>query len=148
MKEAGSKPDDGEKLTLKEVVAMGIGGMVGGGIFSVLGLAIAQAGHAAPIAFAIGGIIALITGLSYAHLGLAFQSSGGSFTFLEHAFKNRNIAAMGGWLLLVGYVGTMALYAYLWNNNASNLLWIGIIYLSVIITELLFSQRRLLLKTH
>jgi amino acid transporter len=101
-----------EKLSLKEVIAMGIGGMVGGGIFSVLGLAIAQAGHAAPIAFAIGGLVAMLTGLSYARLGLAFQSSGGSFTFLEHAFKNRNIAAMGGWLLLVGYVGTMALYAY------------------------------------
>ena len=101
-----------EKLSLKEVIAMGIGGMVGGGIFSVLGLAIAQAGHAAPIAFAIGGLIALLTGLSYTNLGLAFRSSGGSFTFLEHAFKNRNIAAMGGWLLLVGYMGTMALYAY------------------------------------
>ncbi len=101
-----------EKLTLKEVIAMGIGGMVGGGIFSVLGLAIAQAGHAAPIAFALGGLIALITGLSYARLGLVFQSNGGSFTYLEQAFHNQNIAAIGGWLLLVGYVGTMSLYAY------------------------------------
>ena len=101
-----------EKLTLKEVIAMGVGGMVGGGIFSVLGLAIAQAGHAAPIAFALGGCIALLTGLSYARLGLIFHSSGGSFTYLEHAFANQNIAAMGGWLLLVGYVGTMSLYAY------------------------------------
>lgn len=57
---------------------MGIGGMVGGGIFSVLGLAIAQAGHAAPFAFTLGGCIALLTGLSYARLGLVFQSSGGS----------------------------------------------------------------------
>ncbi|MBQ0719783.1 MAG: amino acid permease [Gammaproteobacteria bacterium] len=100
------------KLTLKEVIAMGIGGMVGGGIFSVLGLAIAQAGHAAPFAFAFGGIIALLTGLSYARLGAVFQSSGGSFTFLEHAFENQNVAAMGGWLLLAGYIGTMSLYAY------------------------------------
>jgi len=111
-----------EKLTLKEVIAMGIGGMVGGGIFSVLGLAIAQAGHAAPIAFAIGGVIAMLTGLSYARLGLAYQSSGGSFTFLEHAFSNRNIAAMGGWLLLIGYVGTMALYAYTFGVYGSAML--------------------------
>ncbi len=101
-----------ERLTLKEVIAMGVGGMVGGGIFSVLGLAIAQAGHAAPIAFALGGIVALLTGLSYARLGLHFQSDGGSFTYLEHAFRSRNIAGLGGWLLLVGYVGTMALYAF------------------------------------
>ncbi len=36
-----------EKLGLKELVAMGVGGMVGGGIFSVLGLAVSLAGHAA-----------------------------------------------------------------------------------------------------
>jgi len=114
--------ENSEKLTLREVIAMGIGGMVGGGIFSVLGLAIAQAGHAAPIAFALGGCIALLTGISYARLGLVFQSSGGSFTFLEHAFSNRNVAAIGGWLLLVGYVGTMSLYAYTFGVYGSTML--------------------------
>ncbi|VAX22683.1 Uncharacterized amino acid permease, GabP family [hydrothermal vent metagenome] len=100
------------KLGLKEIVAMGIGGMVGGGIFSVLGLSAELAGHAAPLAFAFGGLIALLTGLSYSRLGLAFKSDGGSFTYLEHAFSHRNIAGMGGWLLLVGYIGTLALYAF------------------------------------
>jgi len=110
-KQQTTHPDE-ELLTLKEVIAMGVGGMVGGGIFSVLGLAIAQAGHAAPIAFAMGGVIALLTGLSYARLGVAFRSDGGSFTYLEHAFRHPNISGMGGWLLLVGYIGTMALYAF------------------------------------
>ncbi len=110
------------KLTLGEVVAMGVGGMVGGGIFSVLGLAIAEAGHAAPVAFALGGVVALLTGLSYVRLGLLFHSSGGSFTFLEHAFANPNVAAIGGWLLLVGYVGTMALYAYTFGIYGSAML--------------------------
>ncbi len=111
-----------EKLTLREVVAMGVGGMVGGGIFSVLGLAMSEAGHAAPVSFALGGVIALLTGLSYVRLGLLFHSSGGSFTFLEHAFHNPNIAAVGGWLLLVGYVGTMALYAYTFGIYGSAML--------------------------
>jgi len=101
-----------EKLGLKELVAMGVGGMVGGGIFSVLGLSIGIAGHAAPIAFAFGGIVAILTGWSYVRLGLCYRSDGGSFTYLEHAFRHRNIAGIGGWLLLVGYVGTLALYAY------------------------------------
>jgi amino acid transporter len=101
-----------ELLSLKEVIAMGVGGMVGGGIFSVLGLAIALAGHAAPIAFILSGLLALLTGLSYARLGIAFRSDGGSFTYLEHAFRHPNISGMGGWLLLVGYIGTMALYAF------------------------------------
>ena len=111
-KTAMTAQSDDERLTLKEVIAMGVGGMVGGGIFSVLGLAIAQAGHAAPVAFALGGVIAMLTGLAYARLGLRFQSDGGSFTYLERAFLNQNVAGIGGWLLLVGYVGTMALYAY------------------------------------
>ena len=101
-----------ERLSLREVVAMGVGGMIGGGIFSVLGLAIAEAGHAAPLAFAIGGLVALITGLSYARLGLRFRSDGGSFTYLERAFRHPNVAGIGGWLLLAGYIGTLALYAY------------------------------------
>jgi amino acid transporter len=101
-----------DKLGLKELIAMGVGGMVGGGIFSVLGLSADLAGHAAPIAFALGGIIALITGWSYARLGLSFRNEGGSFTYLEKAFSNQNIAALGGWLLIVGYIGTLSLYAY------------------------------------
>ena len=71
-----------------------------------------MAGHAAPIAFALGGLVALLTGLSYARLGLTFHSDGGSFTYLEHAFRHPNIAGLGGWLLLAGYIGTLALYAY------------------------------------
>ncbi len=118
---ANTPPID-EKLNLNQVIAMGVGGMVGGGIFSVLGLAIAQGGHAAPIAFLLGGIIALLTGLSYASLGLRFQSDGGSFTFLEKAFKSQFIAGLGGWLLLIGYVGTMALYAYTFGVYGSAML--------------------------
>jgi amino acid transporter len=99
------------KLSLAEIIALGIGGMVGGGIFATLGLAIATAGHAVAIALAIGGILALLTGYSMAHLGLAFHGDGGSFTYIEKAFSHAAIAGMAGWLLIVGYVGTLALYA-------------------------------------
>ncbi len=109
-------------LGLKEIVALGVGGMVGGGIFSVLGLAIAQAGHAAPVAFAFGGGIALLTGLSYARLALAFRSDGGSFTYLEQAFASPNVAGIGGWLLVAGYVGTLALYGYTFGAYGAALL--------------------------
>jgi amino acid transporter len=104
-------PASSPKLSLAEVVAIGIGGMIGGGIFAVLGLAIAQAGHAVPVTLGVGGIIALLTGLSYAHLGLTFRGDGGSFTYIEHAFDMPGVAAVTGWLLVAGYVGTLALYA-------------------------------------
>ncbi|MHC4716927.1 MAG: APC family permease, partial [Planctomycetota bacterium] len=115
-------PEPGEKLDLKAVIAMGVGGMVGGGIFSVLGLAIGVAGHAAPVVFAIGAVIALLTGLSYARLGLAFRSAGGSFTYLEHAFRHRNVAGAAGWLLLAGYIGTLGLYSYTFGAYGSAML--------------------------
>jgi amino acid transporter len=111
-----------ETLGLKELVAMGIGGMVGGGIFSVLGLSVSLSGHAAPIAFALGGVIAMLTGWSYIRLGLSYHSEGGSFTYLEHAFSHPNIAGVGGWLLLAGYVGTLGLYAYTFGVYGSAIL--------------------------
>lgn len=101
-----------EKLGFKELVAIGVGGMVGGGIFSVLGLSVDLSGHAAPFAFAMGGLIALFTGFSYSKLGLRFRGDGGSFTYLERAFKGENIAGIAGWLLVTGYIGTLALYSF------------------------------------
>ncbi len=111
-----------EKLSLKELVAMGIGGMVGGGIFSVLGLSVGVAGHAAPFAFTLGGVVAMLTGWSYIRLGLSYHSDGGSFTYLEHAFSHPNIAGTGGWLLLAGYIGTLGLYAYTFGVYGSAIL--------------------------
>ena len=43
------------------VVAIGIGGMVGGGIFAVLGLAVQLSKSGAPLAFGVGGVVALLT---------------------------------------------------------------------------------------
>ncbi len=62
-------PED--ELGLRELIAMGVGGMIGGGIFSVLGLAAGISGHRAPFAFGIGSLIALAAGYSYVRLALA-----------------------------------------------------------------------------
>jgi len=56
---------------------MGVRGMAGAGV-SVFDLSVGMAGQAAPIAFALGGVIALLTGFSYMRFGLAFRSAGGS----------------------------------------------------------------------
>jgi amino acid transporter len=102
---------DTKKLGFAEMTAIGVGGMIGGGIFAVLGLAISVAGHAVALTLAAGGVLALLTGLSYAHLGLRFRGDGGSFTYIEHAFATPAVAGIAGWLLVSGYIGTLALYA-------------------------------------
>lgn len=101
-----------EKLGLKEVIAMGVGGMVSGGIYAVLGVAMKNAGNAVPISFLIGGILTLITAYSYIKLTHYFEEGGGVFSFIEHTVKNRHVAGLVGWLLIIGYIGTIAMYAY------------------------------------
>lgn len=63
-------------LGLVEVIAIGIGGMVGGGIFSVLGLTVQIAAGGAYLSFLVGGLVALLTGYSYAKLSVRYPSRG------------------------------------------------------------------------
>jgi len=115
-----------EELGLKELIAIGVGGMIGGGIFSVLGLAVMVAGRATPLAFMLGGILAGLAGYSYTKLALTFRSDGASFTYLERAFpEHRQISSLAGWTIVVGYIGTMALYAFTFGAYGATLLGNG-----------------------
>jgi amino acid transporter len=67
-------------------VSMGIGAMVGAGIFALLGEASAIAGSAVYISFILGGIIALFSAYSLGKLGAAFPSSGGIIEYLTQAY--------------------------------------------------------------
>ncbi|PHS28589.1 MAG: hypothetical protein COA85_03395 [Robiginitomaculum sp.] len=119
-------PNSERKLGLTELIAMGVGGMIGGGIFSVLGLAVGIAGHAAPFAFLIGALIALAGGYSYVKLALTFRNDGASYTYLSHAFPRfQFVSTLGGWTVIVGYVGTLALYAFTFGAYGANLLGHG-----------------------
>tara|TARA_R110002110_G_scaffold383245_4_gene594651 strand:+ start:12914 stop:14206 length:1293 start_codon:yes stop_codon:yes gene_type:complete len=118
-----SKNATSNKLGLKELIAMGVGGMIGGGIFSVLGLAVDISGHAAPVAFLLGSVIAFFAGYSYIKLAVTFKSDGASFTYLEHAFpKFPSVAGLVGWSVIIGYVGTLALYAYTFGAYGAEML--------------------------
>lgn len=111
------------ELGLAELVAIGVGGMIGGGIFSILGLAVDVAGHAAPLAFGIGSAIAFAAGYSYVRLALTYRGDGASFTYLERAFpRTPSIAGVAGWTVVFGYIGTLALYAFTFGAYASHLL--------------------------
>jgi amino acid transporter len=101
-----------EKLGLVESVSMALGGMIGGGIFAVLGV-IAQITHAITwFAFIVAGIIAFAAGYSYNVLNRLSNEPGGSVTFVQSFTGNSTMAGMTGWTLLFGYIGSMAMYAY------------------------------------
>jgi amino acid transporter len=91
--------------------AIGVGGMVGGGIFAVLGTAVTIAGSDTPLAFVLAGIIALLTAYSYAKLSVAFPCSGGTVVFLHRAFGIDLATGTLNVMLWLCYLVTIALYA-------------------------------------
>jgi len=108
--------------------AMAVGGMVGGGIFSVLGVVISLTGAWAWLSFVIAGAIALATGFSYVGLARLYGEGGGAFTFLREMDRD---ALAGGlsWVLLGGYVLTMSVYAATFGHYVGDVAgfrpWVG-----------------------
>jgi len=99
------------KISLVEAVSIGIGGMVGGGIFAVLGLAVELARGGTPIAFLIAGIVALLTSYSYARLSLSFPDTGGTVKFVNKGFGKNIFSGGTNNLLWISYIVMLSLYA-------------------------------------
>jgi len=112
----------GKKIGYWEAVSIGIGGMIGGGIFAVLGLTVMLAHGAAPLAFLIAGLIALVTSYSYAKLSVRFPSEGGTIEFIVQAFGPGVIPAWLNTLLLASYIIMLSLYSYAFGSYGAVLL--------------------------
>jgi len=115
------KPGD-KKLGFWPVVAIGVGGMVGGGIFAVLGLAVQLAKSGTPIAFVIAGGVALLTAYSYAKLSVAYPSRGGTVTFLDRAFGAGMVTGSLNVLLWLSYIVMLSLYAFAFGSYGATFL--------------------------
>ena len=94
--------------------------MVGGGIFAVLGLAVQLSGGGTYIAFALAGIVALITSYSYAKLSVAYPSQGGTVEFLDQAFGPGLITGGLNVLLFLSYIVMLSLYAFAFGSYLSS----------------------------
>ena len=89
---------------------VGIGAIVGGGIFVLAGVAYAATGPGAVVAFALNGLIAVITALSFAEMSSAFPESGGSYAFARRVLSVK-AAFASGWILWFAYIVAGVLYA-------------------------------------
>ena len=96
---------------LTGALAIGIGGMVGGGIFAVLGEAVNLAHGATWVAFLFAGVVALLTSSSYAWLSVAHQDRGGTVVFIDKAFQHNLLSGSVNMMLWLCYLVTIALYA-------------------------------------
>ncbi len=105
------KNKDIEKISFAGAVAIGIGGMIGAGIFSILGVVAEAAGSAMWVSFLLGGIIALFSAYSYAKLGAKYPTAGGAVEFLYRGWGPGIISGGINIFLWVGYLIAIALYA-------------------------------------
>lgn len=111
-----------KKIGFWAVVAIGVGGMVGGGIFAVLGLAVQLAHGGTPAAFALAGVVTLLTTYSYAKLTVAYPSRGGTVTFLNRAFGAGMFTGSLNVLLWLSYVVMLSLYALAFGSYGATFL--------------------------
>lgn len=108
-----------KSLGLAELVAIALGGMVGGGIFTILGISVSMIGNLTPIAIIIGGMIAALAAYSYVKLGLYYRDEGATYSFYKRTYPDSHFSASAiGWFIIFGYISTLALYAYTFSSYA------------------------------
>jgi amino acid transporter len=98
--------EKGRALTVRGATVLGVGSMIGAGIFALLGEAGAVAGAAVWISFLIGGIVAGLLGYVCAKLGMRFPSSGGLITYLIEGFGLGRLVGVACWL---GYIAAIVI---------------------------------------
>jgi amino acid transporter len=98
-------------MGLWAATSIGVGGMIGAGIFSILGIACQIGGNAVYISFILAGAVALLSTYSYAKLGVKYPSMGGPVEFLVRGFGDGIFSGGISILLWIGYIIALALYA-------------------------------------
>ncbi|WP_248516979.1 APC family permease [Salinarchaeum laminariae] len=110
-----------QQLGFLSCVSIALGGMIGGGIFAVLGVVAQLTGPATWAAFVLAGGVSGCAAYSFNALNRIVDDNGGSVTFVQTFTGNSTLAGMTGWTLLVGYVGSMAMYAFAFGSFAVGL---------------------------
>lgn len=112
------------KLGFNATWSMAVGGMVGGGIFSTLGVVVVIAGAWAWLSFVAAGLVALAAGYSYVKLATHYGEGGGAFIFLRE-INRWGFAGSLSWVLIVGYVLTNSVYALTFGAYLGNVIGAG-----------------------
>ncbi|TWU57838.1 Serine/threonine exchanger SteT [Rubripirellula reticaptiva] len=89
---------------------VGVGAIVGGGILALAGVAFATTGPSAILAFALNGVIGLLTALSFAEMASKFPESGGTYTFSRKVLSVESAFTVG-WVVWFASIVAAVLYA-------------------------------------
>ena len=106
--------------------AIGVGGMMGAGLYTLVGLATTATGVWLPVAFLVGGVVSFFSVYSYAKLGVRYPSRGGAAQFLVECFGDGIMAGGLNIFQFLGWMVAMALYAAGFAGYAQDLLGGGL----------------------
>ncbi|HET9544927.1 MAG TPA: APC family permease, partial [Gaiellaceae bacterium] len=95
-----------QAMSVRGAAFLGVGAMVGAGIFALLGEAGAVAGAAVWLSFLIAGIVAALLGYTVVKLGVRYPSSGGLIAYLVQGFGNGRLVGIASWL---GYAAAIVI---------------------------------------
>lgn len=105
-----------EKVTLSRslglftITMIGVGGMIGAGIFVLTGIAAGVAGPALILAFVLNGLVTILTGMVYAELGSAFPEAGGGYLWVKEGLGGAQ-GFLAGWMSWFAHAVAGSLYA-------------------------------------
>jgi amino acid transporter/nucleotide-binding universal stress UspA family protein len=97
-------------LGLFDSTMIGVGAMIGAGIFVLTGIAAGESGPASILAFALNGAVTLLTAFAYAELASAIPRAGGGYSYVRLAFPGA-LGFVSGWMLWFAYTVACSLYA-------------------------------------
>ena len=117
--EGVSAPAEAKHLSVRQAAFIGVGSMVGAGIFALLGAAGAVAGAAVWVSFLLAGAVAILQGYSFAKLGARYPSSGGLLEYVAKGFGDGHFTGTSAWLIYFVNAIVTAMVAVSFGSYAS-----------------------------
>ncbi len=108
--ESGLEVRLSREMRLLDITMIGVGAMIGAGIFVLTGIAAGVAGPALPLVFLLNGAVALLTAVAYAELGSAFHDAGGGYLWVKSSLPDPN-GFLSGWMSWFAHAVACSLYA-------------------------------------
>ncbi|WP_028079472.1 amino acid permease [Solimonas soli] len=118
---ADGTPHLKRSLSWPHLVALGVGGIVGTGIYTLTGEAAALAGPAAMLSFVIAGIVCACAALAYAEMSTMIPVAGSAYTY-TYTVIGEGWAWIVGWSLILEYTLVCSVVAVGWGGYASGLI--------------------------
>ena len=110
MKKFDSEVRLAREMSLMGATFIGVGAMIGAGIFVLIGIAAGVAGPGLLLTFSLNAIIALLTAMSYAELGSCFHDAGGGYLWVKEGLPKWN-GFLSGWMSWFAHAVACSLYA-------------------------------------